>query len=339
MRCTLLLPGSLLPASVAADVLAELKAPALTARLARTGSVVEHAVSEFAHGAAHLDWIARRFFGAPLQAALPTAPYAFAALTDAAPAGQSDVQYWHADPVHWSIARDHALLLPLDAAPLAQDEEDQLFAAAADVCNAHDCMLVRGGSHWFLRPREAWSVAAQPLDAVAYEPIEPRRYGGAHARRWSRLQNEIQMVWHEHRVNEDRGARGLPAANSLWLHGGGTWRALPPAPFVRIRCTSPALRGIALAAGVKGDAHASPGDGDLTVWDDAFIALRRGDWRDWRAAIEAIDRRIESLPRDATLEIVLAGKSLVREATSGGADRWRIWRRRAVAALLVEGAP
>lgn len=37
---------------------------------------------------------------------------------------------------------------------------------------------------------------------------------------WRRKLNEIQMVWHNHPVNEARLENGLPAVNGVWLYGG-----------------------------------------------------------------------------------------------------------------------
>jgi hypothetical protein len=42
------------------------------------------------------------------------------------------------------------------------------------------------------------------------------------AKKWRRLQNEIQMIWHDHPVNEARLARGELTINSVWLYGIGS---------------------------------------------------------------------------------------------------------------------
>jgi hypothetical protein len=41
------------------------------------------------------------------------------------------------------------------------------------------------------------------------------------AKRWRKLQNEIQMLWHIDPVNETRALSGLPSINSLWISGIG----------------------------------------------------------------------------------------------------------------------
>lgn len=37
------------------------------------------------------------------------------------------------------------------------------------------------------------------------------------ARRWRRLQNEIQMLWHDHPVNQQRQQKGILPINSIWI--------------------------------------------------------------------------------------------------------------------------
>lgn len=44
---------------------------------------------------------------------------------------------------------------------------------------------------------------------------------GPEGRRWRVLINEIQVTLHQHPLNQQRPARGLPPVNSLWLWGGG----------------------------------------------------------------------------------------------------------------------
>jgi len=42
------------------------------------------------------------------------------------------------------------------------------------------------------------------------------------AKHWRKLQNEIQMIWHDHPINEARLHRGELSINSVWIYGHGT---------------------------------------------------------------------------------------------------------------------
>jgi hypothetical protein len=41
------------------------------------------------------------------------------------------------------------------------------------------------------------------------------------AKRWRKIQNEIQMRWHIHPINEALETQGLPRINSVWVYGIG----------------------------------------------------------------------------------------------------------------------
>lgn len=333
MRCTLLLPGSLVPEEAAAEVLPGLKAPNLAARLQRATRVSEQTVDEVLNGAAHLSWLWSALAG---RTAVATAPYALKEL-GGDPGTQ---QVWHADPVHLAPARDHLLLLPLDACPLTDSEADALLAAADEACAEHRARLFRHGGAWFLQPETAWAIDAVPLASAAYRPLvheAPTLPRGADARRWSRLQNEVQILWAQHPVNVARAEEGYATANSLWLHGGGAWQTLPPTRFAQVHADDLSTRGLARAAGARLSAPTNaPGDASLIILEDAFAAARNHDWQDWHTAMQAIDTRIASLP--PTLDIVLAGATRVRGFAVARSDRWRFWRHAAPPTWLVEPA-
>ncbi|HEU0200443.1 MAG TPA: hypothetical protein VFR86_08410, partial [Burkholderiaceae bacterium] len=142
MRCTLLLPGSLVPEEAATEVLPGLQTPNLAARLQRASLIAEHTVDDALTGAAHLSWLWNALAG---RAPMATAPYALQEL-----GGEpGDRQIWHADPVHLEPARDHLLLLPLDSAPLAESEVEALLAAASESCAQQGCRLFIQGGAWF----------------------------------------------------------------------------------------------------------------------------------------------------------------------------------------------
>ena len=52
------------------------------------------------------------------------------------------------------------------------------------------------------------------------------------ANKWRQLQNEIQMIWHDHPVNEARQARGQLSINSVWLYGIGQQTMIQAHPIL-----------------------------------------------------------------------------------------------------------
>jgi hypothetical protein len=329
MHLTAVVPGSLVPAPLAAELTASLQAPTL-ARLLRGSSAASESTS--APGLADATWLAREVYGVPPPA--PTAPYAWAALV-----GSRDAQLhlWQADPVHIAIGRDSLIVQDLGNAMPSEAEANALITAANETLRPAGCTLQRKGAWWFLRADRAWTMTPRPLSAVLGQPLPVTRADDGDALHWSRLLNEIQMRWHADPVNRDREAQGLPVINSLWLHGGGTWRSRTPLRWPRVHTQRFDLQGLAIAAGAT---IAKPDDavnGDaLLVWDDALAFAREADWSGWLVAMRAIDCRLASLPPSATLELVMTGRERIRVRCARPSDRYCFWRRTALAQALTE---
>ena len=151
------------------------------------------------------------------------------------PAGPSSVpaevvarsgQTWaRAEPVHLLTAIDHLQLAAPVPLPLEASESGLLL----ETLNAHLAgtgfelrALADGG--WLCRcPEGLECETVDPLDAFGRN-LRELLPSGRDAVRVRSLVNELQMLLHEHPVNERRVVRGLPPANSVWLWGIGTVR-------------------------------------------------------------------------------------------------------------------
>src|SRR5262249_30087902 len=131
-------------------------------------------------------------------------------------------------------------------------------------------------------------------------------HSGERSRAWMKLQNEVQMAWFEHPVNEAREARGLPAVNSIWLHAQGVAQPVR-SPFARVLSEAAATRGLAISAGAAtgappasfGELQAqrgtmsgngsNDGEGVTLVELDPFSApYIEQDWTRWNSAFAAL---------------------------------------------------
>lgn len=318
MSVTLLLPGALVPREVARALAEPVAATALASLLSKS----ELLGDTEADGLPHLAWLAERLFARATP--LATAPYAYAELAGRAP--DSDVFLWHADPVHLELARDHLVLAPL-AEPPDDAEAAALLAAANALAAEAGAEFVRVQDRWFLRAALPWDLDTPPLAAALGRPLEGARPAGRDAARWNRLLTEVQMAWHTHPVNEAREARGGRSVNSLWLHGGGCWEALPRAAWSALHADAPEWRGAARAAGIAvASADAAPADDALVVWSDLLAPHRLQDWTAWTEALRGLDRRLAALARTAPLELVLTGDTTVRRLRTRPSDRLKFWR-------------
>ncbi len=324
-----MIPGSLVPADIAADLIAALRATGLARLLERAAPAGS---STSPQDNAETTWLAWNMFGASQPS--PTAPYAWAALT-----GRADATgvVWHADPVHIEVGRDSLIVQGLDDAPPDEAETNALIAAANESLADASCELRSAGSQWFLHADREWSFRPPPLSEAVGRPYSPAESDEPDALRWSRLHNAIQMRWHTDPVNEARDVRGLPPINAVWLHGGGVWRGLPPLRWPRVHSERAEIRGAAAAAGSTPARVTDAVSGDaLLVWDDARPAARRHDWRAWLESMSAIDRRLATLPPYQMLELVLAGRRQVRSWIAHPSDRLKFWRRTRLAEAMAE---
>ena len=141
----------------------------------------------------------------------------------------------HAQPVHLAASLSHLSLVELSG----DLQLAPAFAATfADALRAHLQssglrLHVPSGGDWLIEMPATLQVATCCPAVAAANDLELAMPQGSDARGLRRLMTELQMLLHEHPLNQQRVAQGLPAANSLWLWGngacGGGGRALPVA--------------------------------------------------------------------------------------------------------------
>ena len=291
MHCELIVPG-LLPGAEREElsqVLGELRLPALELLLARSRRTSSDPVS--------LErWLANTFDAdADDEAEIPAGALSVAAL-----GGQAGEAVWmRADPTHLRLNRDQLVLVPAIAFGMQAAEAESL----AETLNTH----FSGQLAFFPLSAERWCVRLESQEGdgpraeglrtetpaeVAGKDINRHLPSGEGSKRWHALLNEIQMVLHEHPVNEAREARGEPVVNSVWLWGAGRLPKDAAAAFQSVTGDDPVARGYAKAAGLRHrelPANADtllarlPEEGrELIVLDALRMPLALGDFEAWR---------------------------------------------------------
>lgn len=286
MQCTLLIPHLWWPHHTGDDVYRDLAVPELQTVLARARRRSSAALGTDG-------WLCQAFDVAR-QRDWPVAP-----LTLKLDGGEPGEAYWlRADPVHLRPQRDHLVLADSSMFPISQDEADAL----ANALNRHfaaEAMRFRAPhpARWYLRLAADPEIATSALGDVVGGDVNRFLPTGKNALRWHRILNEIQMLLHDHAVNQARELRGEPAINSVWLWGGGRNPAAPGHPFSA--AWSDDVLGLALAASanipvaptVGGSEHwlamlretSRPGDHHLLVLTQLTHAAHCGDVAAWRA--------------------------------------------------------
>jgi hypothetical protein len=178
-----------------------------------------------------------------------------------------------AEPVTLIPDGHRLIMLPLDDAPLTEEEAKDLADAARAHFGSDLCLELGSSGRWYAAlpaiddamagsPRE---MARRPLDAAGI-------LRGSDAPRLHAFFNELQMLWHTHPVNLARREAGQPEASALWLWGGGRLSAKPDLSDPEtIHGGEPELVGLARWLGVAHKVLAAPETGRREA--DALVVI------------------------------------------------------------------
>jgi len=311
----IVVPFSLPPVELAADLLRDLELPALATLLSRSKELSSEneagkskdaeETDSYARSLPHEQWLSRRFGMDAAMAAGGSPPVAALLLKSLKPleavTALPQAGHWFiVQPVHLHIARDHLVLTDTRQLALSEADSRALFESAARSFTDAGMTLHYGGAdYWFVRADQHRDLRTATPDATCGHNIDIWMPQGDSARAWRKVQNEIQMDWHTHSVNETRASAGLVPVNSAWLWGGcslpaafdTTDTARPVAAF-NFNGWLQAFAALASSSLLNADAttviaHAST---NRLVCLDALIGpALAGDWAEWRLRLQAIE--------------------------------------------------
>jgi hypothetical protein len=228
---------------------------------------------------------------------LPIAQFSFYADTGQAP----EFHYWRADPVHIAIDRERALLLEHGMLEIGDAEAKQLVVTLARHLREEGIHLQRATNHhWYLRFDQTVDLITTPLRLALHRDIGECLPTGKDAKRWATWLNELQMLLHNHPVNEQRLDRGAYPINSLWLWGGGKTTQQPRSDYDHIWSDDTVVNGLAAVAGTPQSALPIPidlyalqstlqGGHGLIVQPNLFAAVNDGDVFEWLSLLQWLE--------------------------------------------------
>ncbi len=255
-------------------------------------------------------------------------------------ASPGDAAWGLAVPVHLLLGRDSLQLADPTQLQLDAGHAQALLDAVLPLLHEQQwqARLLRPGCWLLAHPSLREVRSADPLRAIGRNAASWMP-GGDAAAPWRRLLTEIQMVWQDHPVNQQRRELGLPEVNSLWLHGCGVLPLLPSSPFVADAAQARSWRdGSCAWLGALGDALPSlpqsrhphplrvlqPQPQSALDVESACAELDRGFDAELRQALQA----------HSAARVVLAGSRAWIELELRRSRAWRFWRDRAAAQLL-----
>lgn len=182
-----------------------------------------------------------------------------AAVTRQRDVGDAAGAVWlRADPAHVRPDINGARLLACgDRLAITRDHADALLKPLRPLFGDAGFLLdAPQPARWYLRlpagtklPRFAAPAEALGADLFDHLPADTAS-DAVEGRRWRALLSEAQVVLHNHPVNAERTAKGLPAVNSVWFWGAGSLPDRIGATVDGIRSDDETLQAFAKAAGI-----------------------------------------------------------------------------------------
>ena len=171
-------------------------------------------------------------------------------------------------PVHLHATRDHLVLLNQTQLGLTQEESNALLKPILPLLEEdfHSPLLFHNASFYFIPAGPFASLATHSLDQSHGRNIDwwmPRdSHEEGASKRWRKLQNEIQMLWHIDAINQVREQSGKSSINSIWISGLGKLADVEaPNCFKEIKTiygNKPLLKGLAKFLNIPQSADVNP---------------------------------------------------------------------------------
>lgn len=164
-------------------------------------------------------------------------------------------------PCHWQVG-SRQVVMHGALADFTANESQAILQAMQPYFMEDDIDLqYQQATRWLARGAVLADLACASLDRVCGRDVRDWMARGAAAPKLHRLQAEMQMLLHQHPVNEAREARGLLPVNSFWVSGAGTLpTAWQPSGDHAVLSVVTTLRDAAVAA-------------DWPAWAQAWTAL------------------------------------------------------------------
>ena len=329
-QITLVLPYALPPPELAPDLIRVLKAPALAALLTRA-SLTTPTHDENVRALPHETWLAKT-----LALSSDGAPAFAAAAMRGLCLDPGNDSWFIVNPAHIEIARSNLSIADPRRLHLSDDHARELFDIARPVFDDLGKTLLYGDAHtWFMRA-DGWETlqTASPDAAVGMNLTDWLPLGAA-AADFRKLQNEVQMLWFEHRVNVERESQGMAPINSFWPWGlSGSSAAMPAAPVFATSGVPSWLAAIATSPATALPNPFAGGSADsMLVCGDLSADAIATDWASWLAHMERFEKSLFAPALAALkhghagqLKLVLSHRNGLKEFTTTKWAQHAFWR-------------
>jgi len=233
-------------------------------------------------------------------------------------------------PVHLHATRDHLILMGQSQVDLTEKESSQLLKVALPFIEEDfkSTVLFQNQHYWFISAGVFTSLESYSVDQAHgrnidwWMPRDTKEEGIA--KRWRKLQNEIQMLWHIGAVNEEREQRGMPSINSIWISGIGKLNDVQvPNVLDQAQCligSNPILFGLAKLLSLPHEVNI---DEKNLVGAFAWLNEAQHVWPQLRAAL--LDKQLDEVviidfPKGKARERTFTAKDIFKKS-------WAFWKK------------
>ena len=253
--------------------------------------------------------------------------------------------YWlRADPVHLRIEQNHILLADSQMFQISIKESNQL----ADIVNQHFAkenfvLLPVRADRWYVRLGITPNIRLRVLSQTVGTNINNCLPSGEDSVIWHKRFNEIQMLLHEHPINQARQNRNELAINSLWFWGGGIMPQSVTSTYTQIWSNDMFPRALALASGTQYfnlPANANiwrktvNHGNHLIVFNTLWEKTQYNNMYGWHEALIALEQKWlvplhAALKENQISQLTLTAieKNSVKNFTVTQRNLWKFWNR------------
>jgi hypothetical protein len=315
-----------------------MQAPSLAALLSRTSAYQLSAADQAARGLPHELWLGRAL-GLTDGAGLSFATAAMRGFGLEPGAGT----WFIVNPAHVEITRSHLLMTDLRRLALVESHSRALFDSAKPYFDETGNTLLYGDAHtWFMRADRWAALETASPDAASGMNLTDWLPSGERALEYRKLQNEVQMLWHQHPANVERESRGFAAINSFWPWGASTVADVPNAAGLSALDVPPWLASLAQRHGATfAQLLTEPGKPALFCCGSLAEAALASDWAGWLAHMQRLEHDIFTPLLGALTgggigkaRLVLSHRGALAEFTTTPMAQRKFWRRPTLDRLL-----
>lgn len=233
--------------------------------------------------------------------------------------------FWlYADPVNLQLQRDHFTLGLPAPLTLSKAEADTLRASLNQHFREDGLEFKIGNSgRWYLQQTVSSNMVASFPSQAAGRDIRNHLPMGQDAERWRGVLNEIQMLLHEHPINNAREEQGQPVINSFWISGPGKLPSQGKGPSKTVFAAEPLARGLAEWAGKA--ALPLPDGFDYPKEKDVLLVPKDGQENLEQVLAKILAALSKRSIRHLVLNIFFHDRQL--HVALKPSDLWKFWRK------------